>query len=307
MSAGYGQETGILFDVRKFSIHDGPGIRTAIFLKGCPLRCAWCHNPESQSPRPELILHPNRCIACQMCVQVCPNGAALQEGDRFFTQRSQCQVCGECTRVCYADGRQIVGKTWTVAEVMAVVERDRVFYDQSEGGITFSGGEPMMQIAFLEAMLSAAKADGLHTAVDTCGYAAWQSFEQVRQWVDLFLFDLKLMDDARHQQYTGVSNVRILENLRQLCALGHAVIVRLPVIPGINDDPENLAATGQFLAGLTGLRRVDLLAYHSSAEAKYDRLGKPYALAGLASPSDEHMQEIAALFSQAGVQVTIGG
>ncbi len=299
--------SGILFDLRKFSIHDGPGIRTAVFFKGCPLRCVWCHNPESQSPRVELVLHPNRCIACEACVQACPNGAALRQGDRFYTERSKCRVCGQCTQVCYADGRQLAGKTWTSAEVMAAIERDRAFYDQSGGGVTFTGGEPLMQISFLQALLSAAKASGLHTAVDTCGYTAWKNIEQVRAQVDLFLYDVKLMDNARHRQYTGVSNAPILDNLRKLCESGHTVIVRVPVIPGINDDGQNLAATCQFLAGLPGLHRVDLLAYHDSAEAKYARMGMPYELTGLRPPTEERMKEIANLFRQSGLPVTIGG
>jgi pyruvate formate lyase activating enzyme len=301
------QPTGILFDLRKFSIHDGPGIRTAVFFKGCPLRCAWCHNPESQSSRAELILHPNRCIACLACAQVCPHGAVQQQDEQLYTDRQKCQVCGECMRACYADGRQIVGRRYTVDEVMAIIERDRAFYTQSGGGVTFTGGEPLQQIAFLKALLQAAKAGGLHTAVDTCGYATWEKLLSITPWVDLFLYDLKLIDDARHRRYTGVSNRRILQNLRRLCAMGKQVIVRIPVIPGVNDDPQNLVAAGQFLSSLPGLQRVDLLAYHPSAEQKYDRLGKPYPLAGLTSPSQECMQDIATLFNQAGLQVVIGG
>lgn len=308
---------GILFDIRKYSIHDGPGIRTAVFFKGCPLRCAWCHNPESQSFQPELILRPNRCIACGACVEICPNGAievsthhqALPQGKRrdIVTDRAKCQACGECSRICYAEGRQLVGRAYRLEEVLTEIESDRVFYEQSGGGVTFTGGEPMSQRPFLLALLRACQARGIHTALDTSGYCTWKALDEVRPYVNLFLYDLKLMDDARHRQYTGVSNVVILSNLRILAEGGHAVRVRLPVIPGINDDWENLQASGKFLAGLPALQRVDLLAYHSSAEAKYQNLGLDYALPGLKPPSNERMQEIAAFLRGFGLEVSIGG
>lgn len=309
------QPEGILFDIRKYSIHDGPGIRTAVFFKGCPLRCAWCHNPESQSFQPELILRPNRCIACEACVQVCPNGAVPpsptgrgDRGDGFpFTDRSKCQACGECTLVCYAEGRQLIGRMYSLEQVLAEIEGDRVFYEQSGGGVTFTGGEPMSQRPFLLALLRACKALDLHTALDTSGYCSWEALDEVRSFVDLFLYDLKLMNDSRHRQYTAVPNKLILENLRKLTEHGHAVRVRIPAIPGVNDDQENLRASGEFLAGLPGLQRVDILAYHSSAEAKYQNLGMNYSLPGLKSPSDERMEEIAATLRGFGLTVSIGG
>lgn len=315
--------TGVLFDIRKYSIHDGPGIRTAVFFKGCPLRCAWCHNPESQSFQPELILRPNRCIGCGACVDVCPHGAievlphlsqaegrnvrSQEEGLSMVTRRAKCQVCGECTRVCYADGRQIVGREYCLDEILSEIESDRVFYEQSGGGVTFTGGEPMSQRPFLLALLRACKERGLHTALDTSGYCTWEALAEARPYVDLFLYDLKLMDDVRHRQYTAVSNSLILENLRKLSQAGSTVRVRIPVIPGINDDGRNLRASGEFLASLPHLERVDLLAYHSSAEAKYQNLGMAYALPGLQSPSNERMEEIAAFLRGFGREVSIGG
>ncbi|MEW5872897.1 MAG: glycyl-radical enzyme activating protein [Chloroflexota bacterium] len=299
--------TGILFDLRRFSIHDGPGIRTAVFFKGCPLRCTWCHNPESQSPRPELILRPRRCIACLACIEACPIGAVTLQDGAPVTDLSLCQACGECAQVCYAESRQVVGQRYTVQQVMDEMQRDGDFYAQSGGGVTFSGGEPLQQWRFLLALLQAAKAGGLHTCLDTCGYAPWERLERVLPYVDLFLYDLKLIDSARHRQYTGVPNRRILSNLRQLAASGASIRLRLPVIPGVNDDEGNLHATARFAAGLPNLQGLDLLAYHNSAEAKYRGLGRPYPPGELASPGEERMQAIAALFEAYGLPVRTGG
>lgn len=316
-TAGNSLPEGILFDIRKYSIHDGPGIRTAVFFKGCPLRCAWCHNPESQSFQPELILRPNRCIACEACVEACSNGAIeilphprpLPPRGRgvVVTDRAKCQACGACADVCYAEGRQMVGQTYSLDAVLAEIEGDRVFYEQSGGGVTFTGGEPMSQRLFLLALLRACKALDLHTALDTSGYCSWEALDEVRPFVDLFLYDLKLMDDDRHRQYTAVPNTLILENLRKLAEAGHAIRVRIPVIPGVNDDEENLRASGEFLAGLPNLQRVDILAYHSSAEAKYQNLGTEYTLPGLKSPTNERMEEIAFILRNFGLAVSIGG
>jgi pyruvate formate lyase activating enzyme len=296
---------GIVFDIRRYSIHDGPGIRTTVFFKGCPLRCAWCHNPESRSFVPELIIRPNRCILCEDCLEACPNGAVSRRGDEIITDRGRCRLSGECVRVCEAEARMLVGREMNVAQVTTEVERDRAFYDQSGGGVTFSGGEPLAQPAFLLELLKASRDRGLHTAVDTSGFASWSVFERVRPYVNLFLYDLKLMDDARHRRQTGVSNRKILANLTRLANLGHRTIVRIPVIPGVNDSAADLSLAGEFLASLPARPAVELLAYHHTGLVKYRGLGLEYGLPDLRPPEAGKMEAAAGVLRQCGLQVTI--
>ncbi len=298
---------GTVFDIRRFSIHDGPGLRTTVFFKGCPLRCYWCHNPESQHHRRELMYWPERCIQCQACVAACPNGAIAWDGAQPVTDAAKCDLAGACTQACYAEARQIAGRTMGVAQVMAELTRDQSFYETSNGGVTFSGGEPLLQPAFLLGLLQACRAAEIHTALDTCGFAPWETIDRIRPFVDLFLYDIKLMDPVRHRKYTLVFNPRILDNLRQLAQLGHKIIVRVPIIPGINDDERNLHQTAAFAMGLGGLGRVDLLPYHAAATGKYERLHRKYRLPRLKTPSDERMGEIARLFEGYGLRVQIGG
>jgi pyruvate formate lyase activating enzyme len=304
---------GLVFDIRKFSLHDGPGIRTTVFFKGCPLNCWWCHNPESQSPAPEVMLWESRCIHCGTCVSTCAVEAAgmttdAQTGSTLPTiDRDVCTVCGSCVAACAADARQIVGARMTVSEVMSQIERDVAFFEESGGGVTFSGGEPLSQRPFLAELLKACKALEIHTTLDTSGYAPWKTVDSIRGDVDLFLYDLKLMDDIRHREYTGVPNGLILHNLRALSERGHNIILRVPVIPGITDDTKNLNEIGEFAATLPRLERVDILPYHPSAQGKYERLGKPYRLAGTQTPTDERMDGIAHLLGQYNLVVKIGG
>jgi len=300
-------QRGTVFDIKRFSIHDGPGIRTTIFLKGCPLRCQWCHNPESQDPRPELILRAERCIGCGACVEACETGAVYVEDGRIFTDRTRCTRCGACTEVCYAEAREMAGQEMSVETVMAEIERDVAFYDTSGGGVTFSGGEPLMQPEFLLALLRACRERGIHTVVDTCGYGPWEAVEAVAEETDLFLYDLKLMDDAKHRRYTGASNRRILDNLRRLSELGASIRLRVPVIPGVNDDGEEMHRLGTFAARLPNVTRVDLLPYHPTGKGKYERLGREYPLPDLRPPSEERIREIARLLEDFGLEVGIGG
>lgn len=298
---------GVIFDIRRFSIHDGPGIRTTVFLKGCPLRCLWCHNPEGLNPHLEMMFWPRRCLGCGACLPACPQGAISRDGNVVSTDRGKCTLCGECVAVCYAEARQIVGRRMSVAQVMAEIARDLPFYDESGGGVTLSGGEPLAQPDFVRALLRACKERGIHTALDTCGFAAWKVLDSVREHVDLFLYDLKLLDDARHRRFTGVSNALILSNLRALSQRGHTVVIRVPLIPGINDDEENLRQTGAFAAALPHLLRVDLLPYHSMSGDKYERLGITYSLPETHPPSAEQVAEIAQMLRDFGFEVRVGG
>lgn len=302
-----GALSGILFDIRRYSIHDGPGIRTTVFFKGCPLNCWWCHNPEGKLPEIEIYLRDNRCIRCGACLDVCEPGAIYRHNDSFEVNRLLCTFCGACVQECYAEARELVGKRMTVAEVLEEIERDRPFYEQSGGGVTFSGGEPLFQPAFLAAMLQACRSQGIHTALDTCGYASWETLNHLRQDVDLFLYDLKLMDEERHRQFTGVSNQLILENLRRLSALGSSLLVRFPVIPYINDDEINLRQVVDFLLSLPQKYPVDLLPYHASALHKYNGLGVEYRLPETPTPDQERLNVIKNFFEIYGFNVRIGG
>ena len=299
--------TGTIFDLRKYSVHDGPGIRTTVFLKGCPLDCWWCHNPESQSILPEPMLRPNLCIACDECLAVCPQGAIRREGDRLTWERDLCDSCGECTEVCLAGAREMAGRLMTVPEVLAEVERDRLFYEESGGGVTFSGGEPLLQWRFLVELLRTCREQDLHTALDTSGFAAWEVFERILPYTNLVLYDLKHTDPEQHRKVTGAPLEPILRNLECLSDRGIPLWLRVPLVPGINDDMANLRRVGELAARLPGIRRVSLLAYHPTAAGKYERLGRPYRLPETPAPADEQMAAAAAVLRGYGLAVHIGG
>jgi pyruvate formate lyase activating enzyme len=279
----------MVFDIRKFSIHDGPGIRTTVFLKGCPLECAWCHNPESQASEPELIMRPNRCQRCGACVEACPEDAIRLDTDGPITDQARCERCGLCVDACFSGARELAGRELTVTQVIAEIERDRPFYDESGGGATFSGGEPMLQPEFLLELLKACRAQEIHTALDTCGFAPWSALDRIRPYVDLFLYDIKTMDDDQHRALTGISNRVILENLWALSELGHSINLRVPVIPGINDGADNIRAIGALAANLPSIDRVELLPYHRIGVEKYGRIARPYSLPEVHSPTQQRM------------------
>ncbi len=265
--------TGFIFDIQKFCIHDGPGIRTTVFVKGCPLRCLWCHNPESIDPGRNLSFDPRKCIGCGYCFRVCPRDAHAMDGEQHVVRREECALCGSCTAECYAGALEMAGREVTVEEALAEVMRDKPFYDTSGGGMTLSGGEPLQQIEFTEALLRAAKAEGLHCCVETCGHAPFSRVERLLPYVDLWLYDVKETDSDRHAELTGVPNDRILGNLRELGACGAAVRLRLPIIPGCNDRPDHFRAVAALAAELGGLERVEVLPYHRLGESKRERFG----------------------------------
>jgi pyruvate formate lyase activating enzyme len=288
----------------RFALNDGPGIRTTIFLKGCPLACVWCHNPESQSARPELMFAEERCIACGDCVDACRHDA-LEWGGKPIRSPQRCASCGACCQVCATEARRWVGSKITAQELLSTVKRDRILYDESGGGVTFSGGEPLSQPEFLIAALALCRSEGFHTVVDTCGYADRKVFDQVRNLSDMMLFDLKLMDSDRHREVTGAKNERILANLRSAMLISKPLVVRIPVVPGVNDDERNISATIEFL-GSVGVKRVDLLAYHQAGREKYRRLGLAAPFEAI-PPTEAQMQELKNRFDTKGFEVRIGG
>lgn len=306
--------SGLVFDIRKYSVHDGPGIRTAVFLKGCPLRCLWCHNPEGLSPRSEILRRDERCVGCGRCAAACPlGGAALGLGGpdpRKDAGGALCAACpsfGACAEACPAEALQLVGRRMDVEEAMAAIREDLPFYDESGGGATFSGGEPLAQGDFVLGLLRACRAEGIHTALDTSGYAPRELVLEAGLMADLVLFDLKLIDDERHRAATGVPSGPILENLRALAEAGARIALRVPLIPGINDSAGDLEAAARFAASLPGTPRVHVLPYHAAAKGKYALRGLPYAMGDAVPPATEAAQAARGIFERAGLAATIGG
>jgi pyruvate formate lyase activating enzyme len=297
---------GRVFRIARFSVHDGPGIRTTVFLKGCPLRCAWCHSPESQRPEPQLAIHQDRCVACGTCLPACGQHAITSRDGVMATDRGRCRVCGACADACPEGAREVVGREWDSDELLATLARDEVFFDESGGGVTFSGGEPLMQPAFLAEMLRGCGARGIHAAVDTCGMADRSAVDEVAELADLFLFDVKAAHEGRHRAITGASNAAILDNLRRLVSLGATVRPRFPCVPGLTADDENVRQVGQLLADL-GLRTVDVLPFHRAGTAKFARLGIEDPAPDLRVPSKDEVARVIRQLEGLGLQVHVGG
>jgi pyruvate formate lyase activating enzyme len=267
---------GLVLDVDTFAIHDGPGIRMAVYLKGCPLSCAWCHSPESQGREPELIFLWDRCVLCGGCAAACPQDAHELTHGRHAIDRERCRACGACVAACLANALAVKGE-WVEAEALVRrAERLKPFFEHSGGGITLTGGEATLQADFAADVLAGCRAAAIHTAVETCGACSWERLERVVEHADLVLYDLKLMDSDAHANWTGAANAQVLDNARRLA--GRNVIVRVPLIPGVTDTEANLRELFGFVAD-AGLRRVELLPSNPSAGAKYEWLGRPYTLA----------------------------
>lgn len=296
---------GIIFDIKRYAVHDGPGIRTTVFLKGCPLDCRWCHNPEAKSPDFELSYKESRCLKCGECVRACPM-EALNLNGRIHVDRERCLLCGDCSAACPTEALEIIGRESTVESVINEIEKDRVFFEESGGGVTFSGGEPLMQPEFLSALLRECRRRDFHVCLDTCGQAPWAVLEGIRRMVDIFLYDLKSVDPGLHKRETGVSNRLILNNLRKLAEAGHRIIIRIPVIPGFNDTSEGIRNIGEYVRSLPGIREVSLLPYHDIAGEKYKRLNKPTLLDGLKPHTEVQIQEIKSKLEDFDLRVTVG-
>ena len=301
------ETAGTIFDIVKFSTHDGPGIRTAVFFKGCPLHCWWCHNPEGQFPISQLVYREERCIHCFSCVEACPNHAIQIIDGTPTILRDSCRLSGLCALVCQTKAREIAGKRLRVSDVMEEVEKDNIFYDESGGGVTFSGGEPYMQAAFLQNLLEACKEKGIHTAVETCGFVNAETLMATRPYVDLYLYDLKAIDNETHRKFTGVSNEIILKNLRQLSRSHNQVIVRFPVIPNVNDDDENVLRLGEFVLSLGSVKEIDVLPYHELGVEKYKRLGMINRMPEVELLSSVRVSGIVEKLKRFGLLVKVGG
>ena len=300
----------LITDIQKYSIHDGDGIRTTVFFKGCGLKCVWCHNPETQSYKKELLFDQEKCAGCQACVSACPNHAVSMQNGKAVTDRSKCTACGECMDYCNLNLRDIAGKEYTVNELANELKKDEMFYEESGGGVTLSGGEVMTaDMDYITALVKKLHRMGISVTIDTCGHAPYQNFERILPYVDTFLYDIKTMDTEVHKRYMGTGNELILSNLEQLSQAGARIYIRIPTIKEVNGSPEAMQAIIAYLQGKNiHAAQVNLLPYHNTGSGKYPKVGKCYEGNDLHAPNKEEMKHFIELFQQAGYHnVKIGG
>lgn len=274
---------GMIFDIQRFSVSDGPGIRTTVFFKGCNLKCVWCHNPESQSSASEMLFYKNKCVNCGKCKELCANSL------------EKCSLCGKCVIECQAEARTIAGKEYTADEVVRELVKDKRLYENSGGGVTFSGGECMLQTDFLTELLKRCKEEGLHTALDTAGHIPFEYFERIMPYTDLFLYDVKCFDAEIHKRYTGVTNELILENLKKLLHLKTPIWVRIPIIPSVNDSIAEMKKIKSLFDLFGQPKKIELLPYHAIGNSKYEAMNKEYPIFSV--PSKEKMRELNSVFN----------
>jgi pyruvate formate lyase activating enzyme len=298
--------TGEVASIKRYMVHDGPGIRSVVFLKGCPLRCLWCSSPHTWSGAKSLIYRAKKCIHCGECIKACADGALSAAADgNIVVDRARCTRCGDCIEACPTTALVFDAQTMNVAQVMAVLERDRAFYEQSSGGVTFSGGEPTTQPEFLLELLKACKAAGLHTAIETTGFVEWEVLQRLLPWIDLVLYDMKAMDPGRHEELTGQRNEPIVENLRRIAAAGSpAVEIHVPVIPGQNDGDDSFDQLAAFLGGI-GIRDISFLPFHKLGSHEYDEMGQRYPMENAESLPAGRMEEIREKFRSLGFRVVV--
>ena len=299
-----------IINIQKFSVHDGDGIRTTIFFKGCALNCWWCHNPESQNFAPELLYNAERCTSCGRCAEICPQHGIKEVNGQFLADRTKCDACGTCTEYCLNNAREICGQTYAIRDLIKEIQKDQMFYEESGGGVTLSGGEVMLQSPeYIEELTRQLHKKGFNIAIDTCGYAPWENYERILPYVDTFLYDIKLIDPERHKKYMGQDNVLILDNLKKLSAAGATINLRLPLIVPVNTDDQDIQDIISFLKeNNIHILKTNLLPYHNTGNHKYEKLGEEYKGVTFEKPSQERLEEIMQQSIDAGfTNIKIGG